>query len=234
MKSCHTARGTMEERTPQNLLLCLSFLLCCTINQAALTVSPDRAQFFQGQSVSLSCEEDKSSAGWTVRRNTTTDTRTECKGWGESAGCSISYLRPSDSGQYWCESREGAVSSFIELNITGGSVIMHSPVLPVMEGNEVTLSCQKEKGPSNLQAAFYKDGFLVRTEPTGHMTLHHVTPYDGGLYRCGIIGYGESPTSRLSVTAKPYVPPPRRSSGSSSSLHVVLLPLASFVVFSLV
>ncbi|XP_015260758.1 PREDICTED: Fc receptor-like protein 4, partial [Cyprinodon variegatus] len=218
------------KETPQSLLLCLSFLLCCRTNQAALTVSPSRSQFFKGDSVSLSCEENNSSAGWTVWRNTTRRTRTQCgDGWGRKEGstCTISYLLPSDSGVYWCWwSREGAASSSIQLTVTGGSVILQSPVLPVMEGDDVTLSCLTKTTPSNLPAAFYKDGSLIRTEPKGHMTLHHVTSSDEGLYRCNISGHGESPSSWIYVEEKPSTsplsttpsPPP---TGSSSSLPAI-------------
>uniref|UniRef100_A0A3Q2TNU9 Ig-like domain-containing protein n=1 Tax=Fundulus heteroclitus TaxID=8078 RepID=A0A3Q2TNU9_FUNHE len=152
------------------------------IPAAGVTVSPSRSQFFEEDSVSLSCEEDNISAGWTVRRNTTRGTRTQCgDGWGKPAGstCSINFLLPSDSGVYWCEWREGAASSSsIQLTVTGKIrlwMILQSPVLPVMEGDDVTLSCHTKTAPSNLPAAFYKDGSLIRTEPAGHMTLHHVT-----------------------------------------------------------
>uniref|UniRef100_A0A3Q2NT49 Ig-like domain-containing protein n=1 Tax=Fundulus heteroclitus TaxID=8078 RepID=A0A3Q2NT49_FUNHE len=195
----------MMETSLQYLLFpCL--LLCCRTNEvlpAALTVSPSRSQFFKRDSVSLSCEEDNSSAGWTVRRNTTKGTRTQCgDGWGipSASTCTISFLLSWDSGVYWCESREGAASSSIQLTVTGGSVILQSPVLPVMEGDDVTLSCHTKTAPSNLPAAFYKDGSLIRTEPAGHMTLHHVTSSDEGLYRCSISGHGESPSSRISVS----------------------------------
>ncbi|MEQ2237025.1 hypothetical protein ILYODFUR_018814 [Ilyodon furcidens] len=105
-------------------LLDLTLLLCCTTNPglaAGLTVSPSRSQFFKGESVSLSCEEDNISAGWTVRRNTTRN-GTQCgDGWGEPAGstCYMNYLVPSDTGVYWCESREGAASSSIQLTVSG-------------------------------------------------------------------------------------------------------------------
>ncbi|KAM4564992.1 Fc receptor-like protein 5 [Fundulus diaphanus] len=190
----------MEETSLLWLISLISLLSCTT---AALTVSPSRSQFFEGDSVSLSCEEDNSSAGWTVRRNTTRETRTQCDGWGKPAGstCSISSLYKHDSGVYWCEWREGAASSSIQLTVTGGSVILQSPVLPVMEGDDVTLSCHTKTAPSNLPAAFYKDGSLIRTEPAGHMTLHHVTSSDEGLYRCSISGHGESPSSSISVSA---------------------------------
>ncbi|XP_045920034.1 low affinity immunoglobulin gamma Fc region receptor III-like [Micropterus dolomieu] len=148
--------------------------------------------------------EDDSSAGWTLRRNTTRETRTQCDDWGRSAGssCNISYIFPVDSGVYWCESREGATSNTINITVTGGPVILQSPVLPVMEGHDVTLHCKTETPPSNLPAGFYKDGSLIRTEPTGHMTIHHVNKSDEGLYKCNIRGRGESPSSWISVTGE--------------------------------
>ncbi|GLD61956.1 low affinity immunoglobulin gamma Fc region receptor II-like protein, partial [Lates japonicus] len=86
-----------------------------------LTVSPSRSQMFEGESVSLSCEEDDSSAGWRLRRNTTRRQVTECGAdWGRSAGssCNISFTLPQDSGVYWCESREGATSNIISITVT--------------------------------------------------------------------------------------------------------------------
>uniref|UniRef100_A0A3Q2QVC8 Ig-like domain-containing protein n=1 Tax=Fundulus heteroclitus TaxID=8078 RepID=A0A3Q2QVC8_FUNHE len=175
---------------------------------AAPEKNPSRSQFFKGDSVTLSCEEDNSSAGWTVRRNTTTS-QSECKDpWGQPAGssCIMNFLTQSDSGVYWCEWREGAASSSsIQLTVTGKIrlwMILQSPVLPVMEGDDVTLSCHTKTAPSNLPAAFYKDGSLIRTEPAGHMTLHHVTSSDEGLYRCSISAHGESPSSRISVSGQ--------------------------------
>ncbi|KAM4537020.1 LOW QUALITY PROTEIN: sialoadhesin-like [Odontesthes bonariensis] len=165
---------------------------------AGLTVSPSSSQLSEGDSVSLSCEEDHRSAGWTLRRN-----RTQCgSGRGKAAGssCSISSTQPSDSGVYWCEPREGAASNSISLTVSaGGSVILQSPVLPVMEGGDITLSC-----PTKTPAAFYKDGSLIRAEPVGHMTLHPVTSSDEGLCRCSISGHGESPPSWISATDEGY------------------------------
>ncbi|XP_039678216.1 low affinity immunoglobulin gamma Fc region receptor II-like isoform X2 [Perca fluviatilis] len=212
--------GTMAQTSLQWLIF-LTSLLSSTTNQASLTVSPSSSQMFEGQSVSLSCEEDDSSAGWTLRRNTTRETRTQCgDGWGRPAGssCNISYMDPVDSGVYWCESREGATSNIITITVTGGPVILQSPVLPVMEGEDLTLTC-KTKTSSNLPAGFYKDGSFIRTEPAGHMTIHHVTRSDEGLYKCLISSVGESPPSWVSVTEKPTTTSPPTSSTTSASTH---------------
>ncbi|XP_078101800.1 Fc receptor-like protein 5 isoform X2 [Sander vitreus] len=192
--------GTMAQTSLQWLIF-LTSLLSSTTNQASLTVSPSSSQMFRGQFVSLSCEDD-SSAGWTLRRNTTRDTRTQCGAdWGISAGssCKISYVVPEDSGVYWCESREGATSNSINITVTDGPVILQSPVLPVTEGEDLNLHCKTETS-SNLPAGFYKDGSFIRTEPAGHMTIHHVSRSDEGLYKCLISSDGESPSSWVSVT----------------------------------
>ncbi|XP_067380673.1 uncharacterized protein [Channa argus] len=72
-----------------------------------------------------------------------------------------------------------------------------------MEGHDVSLHCQTKRPPSKLPADFYKDGSLIRTELTGHMTIHHVTKSDEGLYKCHISSHGESPPSWIYVTEKP-------------------------------
>ncbi|XP_024120315.1 Fc receptor-like protein 1 isoform X4 [Oryzias melastigma] len=191
------------EGTSVQMLLALSSLLCCTTNQIGVTVSPSRSQFFKGESVILNCEDD-SSAGWTLRRNISGETRSQCGStWGKSDSlpCKIGYVFKEDSGVYWCESRGGGASSMVvNISVSGGSVILQSPVLPVMEGHDLTLSCQSKTPPSNPSAAFYKDGSLIRTEPTGHMTLQHVSRSDEGLYKCHIRDHGESPSSWISVS----------------------------------
>ncbi|KAM9306112.1 uncharacterized protein KZ484_000832 [Pholidichthys leucotaenia] len=169
-----------------------------------LTVSPSSSQIFRRESVSLSCEDEDSRDGWTVRRNPTKGEVSQCGGgWGRSDGssCAIKFAFPVYSGSYWCESSDGStISSMINLTVSGGSVILQSPVLPVMEGDDVTLTCRTETATSNLPADFYKDGSFIRTEPAGHMTIHHVSRSDEGQYKCNMSGHGESPSSWISVT----------------------------------
>ncbi|CAI5660310.1 unnamed protein product [Oreochromis niloticus] len=225
-------------------LLFLISLLSCTTNQARLTVSPSSSQFFKEDFVSLSCEEDDSSAGWTLRRNTSKQQRTQCgrDGWGKPAGssCNISHIYKWETGVYWCESREGPISNMVNLTVTGGSVILQSPVLPVMEGDDVTLLCKTKTTPSNLPAAFYKDGSLIRKQPTGHMTIQHVSRSDEGLYKCDISGHGESPSSWIIVTGRPTtttspitssnMPPTISLPSYSTTLHLVMRLVCHLVV----
>ncbi|KAF1381058.1 hypothetical protein PFLUV_G00170480, partial [Perca fluviatilis] len=133
----------------------------------------------------------------------------------------------------WCESREGATSNSINITVTGGPVILQSPVLPVMEGEDLTLTCKTENS-SNLPAGFYKDGSFIRTEPAGHMTIHHVSRSDEGLYKCLISSVGESPPSWVSVTGKPKTTDPPTSAAlplASDRLHLLLRLVVHLVVF---
>ncbi|XP_032364595.1 high affinity immunoglobulin gamma Fc receptor I isoform X2 [Etheostoma spectabile] len=223
------------------LVLLVGISLLSPTSPVSLTVSPSSSQVFRGQSVSLSCEEDDSSAGWSLRRNTTGETRTQCGGgWGRPAGpsCTISNMVPWYSGEYWCESREGATSTSISITVPGGPVILQSPVLPVTEGQDLTLHC-RTKTSSDLPASFYKDGSFIRTGPAGHMTIPHVSRSDEGLYRCSISGVGESPPSRVSVsgrpeTSDPPTPDPPTSAApppASDPVPLVLRLVCYLVVF---
>uniref|UniRef100_A0AAX7TJX5 Ig-like domain-containing protein n=1 Tax=Astatotilapia calliptera TaxID=8154 RepID=A0AAX7TJX5_ASTCA len=126
----------------------------------------------------------------------------------------------------------------VNLTVAGGSVILQSSVLPVMEGDDVTLLCKTKTTPSNLPAAFYKDGSLIRKQPTGHMTIQHVSRSDEGLYKCDISGHGESPSSWITVTERYTTTPPptsasittTTSAGSSPPYLHVLLTVGSVCV----
>ncbi|XP_038549396.1 Fc receptor-like protein 3, partial [Micropterus salmoides] len=206
---------------------------------ASLTASPSSSQLFRGNSVSLSCEDGGGAAGWTLKRNSSEGGRSQCGTyWGRPEGstCHISFILTSDSGVYWCESSDGETSNTVNITVTGGPVILQSPVLPVMEGDNVTLHCGTRTPPSDLPAAFYKDGSLIRTESTGHMTIRHVSRADEGLYRCDISGQGASPPSWISVTGKPTTsatptsaaPPP-----PSAQLHLMFSPVCHLMVICL-
>ncbi|KAM6909399.1 CD166 antigen homolog A-like [Xenentodon cancila] len=129
-------------------------------------------------------------------------------GWGTktSSNCSITSLKPSYSGVYWCQSKHGDSSNTVNITVIRKPsqtisqqqpVILESPVLPVMEGDHVTLRCRT--GNSIIPANFYKDGNLIRVEPTDHMTLRSFSRSDEGAYKCSISGHTESPSSWLLI-----------------------------------
>lgn len=230
-------------------LLFLIFLLCRATNQASLTVRPSSSQVFIRRSVSLRCEGGDGSDGWTLRRNTSTESRTQCGvDWGRAAGptCKISLTVTWDSGVYWCESREGETSHTISLRVSDKPVILQTPVLPVKTGENTTLYC-KTRTSEELPADFYKDGVLLRSEPVGHMTINHFSASDEGSYTCHIVGHGKSLPSWISVSggvkstpALTSMAPPRNTAPFTSTVlplvwtvpRLVFQLLRHMVVFS--
>ncbi|XP_018537714.1 sialoadhesin [Lates calcarifer] len=170
--------------------------------RASVKVVPNKSQFSEYDNILVSCEHF-GSGEWTVWRYTTQSLElSQCgSGWGilTSSTCEMTSVKPASSGVYWCESKHRQSSNAVSITITEKEkpVILQSPVLPVMEGHDVTLHCKTKTTPSNLPAAFYKDGSLIRTEPTGHMTIHKFSKSDEGFYKCHISSLGESPPSWL-------------------------------------
>lgn len=88
--------------------------------------------------------------------------------------------------------------------VSAGSVILEAPVLPVTEGNDVTLTCRQRSSTSssNFTACFYKDGIPVVVSSTGNMSLSSVSTPDEGSYRCKMLEGGESPSTWLTVAGE--------------------------------
>uniref|UniRef100_UPI0037E78E10 low affinity immunoglobulin gamma Fc region receptor II-like n=1 Tax=Semicossyphus pulcher TaxID=241346 RepID=UPI0037E78E10 len=231
----HLRCDTNSLRASQSLCFYRSIMaittLCAVV--ATLRVLPHRAQFFTLESFSMSCEQQGTSSGWTVRRNTSRNINEECfKSLDETNESQYSFdtLYLSDSGVYWCESAAGECSKAVHINVTRGNVILESPALPVMEGDDVTLRCRnRTTASSNSTADFYKDGLLIRSSSTGNMTIHSVSKADEGLYKCKISGVrGQSPDSWLTVRGRPEVP----NSAPESIFPVVVVCLILILVLS--
>ncbi|XP_030608878.1 Fc receptor-like protein 5 [Archocentrus centrarchus] len=165
---------------------------------AIFRIVPNRLQFFELESVFFHCEGLDGSAQLKGIRNTE-EFISVCDKKSPTLLCAIHRVYSTDSGEYWCETGAGEKSKSINITITPGSVILESPVVPVMEGNNVTLRCRNKTKTSNLTAHFYKDGFFIGTSYTDEMTIRKVSMFDEGLYKCKIVDTGESPESLLTV-----------------------------------
>ncbi|XP_047444042.1 low affinity immunoglobulin gamma Fc region receptor II-like [Mugil cephalus] len=177
-------------------------ILLCAHNQevdaAFLRISPNRLQFFEYESVTLYCDGvfycDVEHKLIGVKPSCCTTNDRTFKG----PTCTIKNIYEEDSGKYWCE-EGGQRSNIININVVSGSVILESPALPVVEGEDVTLSCRTNKSSSNITIDFYKDGILEWRSSTGNMNIKTVSMSDHGYYKCHISGVGESPQSWLTV-----------------------------------
>ncbi|XP_035530997.1 high affinity immunoglobulin epsilon receptor subunit alpha-like [Morone saxatilis] len=160
-------------------------------------VAPNRQQHFQYESIVVSCEGLEGLTGWRVMKKIK-EVFLTCAS--TSAGpCEITNTFSIDSGEYWCEHQDVKRSNTVNITVTAGSVILESPVLPVMEGEAVNLSCRNKMASGNLIADFFKDGVHIRTSVTGALPIHSVSKSDEGLYKCNISGAGESPESWMTV-----------------------------------
>ncbi|XP_018544859.1 Fc receptor-like protein 5 [Lates calcarifer] len=183
---------------------------------ATMSIHPNRSQFFQYDSITLSCAVPTNASVWILKRNTSSQISQPCSsGWGvpQGSSCTIQGAYPTDSGEYWCESERGERSNTININVTGDAVILESPALPVTEGDNVTLRCyyKKEdnsKATSNFSAKFFKDGVFIGMHSTGNMTFLYVSKSDEGFYRCEHPTEGQSPQSWLAVSSKVITQPP--------------------------
>ncbi|KAF4115736.1 hypothetical protein G5714_003225 [Onychostoma macrolepis] len=170
--------------------------------RVSLIISPSRTQHFTLVSLSLSCEDQSNSTGWTVRRYTEHGQLEDCllSRWASQTGstCKISSTVPKDTGVYWCQSESGDSYNLVNITVHIG-VILESPVHPVTEGDTLTLRClYPYTSPPNLRADFYKDGSLIQKQTT-EMIISNVSKSHEGFYYCKHPERGESPKSWISV-----------------------------------
>ncbi|XP_076581725.1 uncharacterized protein LOC143317455 [Chaetodon auriga] len=187
----------------------------------SLTVSPDRAQHFIKDSLTLSCEGN--SSRWRVIWFPKSGYSGFCSSWGIMAGSTCNTHRSRNiDGVYWCESDAGRFSNAV--NITGqyGSMILVSPVHPVAEGHPVTLSCKLKSENALSNVVFYKNNLVVQNDTRTELTIPAASKADEGLYKCrgkaspqNLMGW-TSPDSWMSVK-------------SASSPHSAPLPVPLIV-----
>ncbi|XP_073330727.1 B-cell receptor CD22-like [Pagrus major] len=167
-------------------------------SSASLTVSPDRAQHFTSDSVSLSCEGN--STEWRVRRLSTEDSYlSDCTTWRTMTGstCKLRIYRPSDA-VYWCESGSGEFSNAVNITIQDEDMILLSPARPVTEGDSVSLSCKLRRQTFDFTVFFYHNEKLIQNDTRWELNISAVSKSDEGFYKCQHSGR-ESAQSWMSV-----------------------------------
>ncbi|XP_026013069.1 low affinity immunoglobulin gamma Fc region receptor III-like [Astatotilapia calliptera] len=174
-------------------------LVAYVVSDSAFQILPSRLQLFEYESVYFTCNGFNISAEWKVRN--IEQIVSKCSTNTTMKTCTIDYAFVSDSGEYWCES--GAErSDTINITVSTGSVILESPVHPVLEGEVVNLYCRNKTTSSNFTAYFYKDNLLIGISFEGEVTVQNVSKSHKGFYKCKIHGVGESPESWLAIKSK--------------------------------
>ncbi|CAI5657042.1 unnamed protein product [Oreochromis niloticus] len=211
--------------------VCVLLLSALTVSAVSLTVSPNLQQFFTGASVSLTCEGQLGSDGWTVKRDTGSGTES-CgaggRGFGRINGssCLFDEFKPV-SGVYWCEGEAGEKSEEVNITVSDKLVILEIPALPV---SDVTLCC-KEKTGGTAAAYFYFNGRPLRPKSEKNITIN-VQQSDEGLYWCATDEFGSSPQSFLRVRDPATPTPP--TTKTTANIHISCspppLPNPSFII----
>ncbi|KAI5619886.1 Fc receptor-like protein 5, partial [Silurus asotus] len=190
----------------------------------SLIINPSRSQHFTAASLSLSCEDQRDSTGWTVRRYTHSEASLDCSSVSGST-CNISSLSPSHTGVYWCQSKSGERSKSVKITVHNGDVILDSPVHPVTEGHPLTLHCLYRNTKISTGIDFYKNNSVIQNQTTGVMTISSVSKSDEGFYHCKHPNRGESPRSWISV---------RDSPSSATGVIIGLSLTLTFVIIMIV
>ncbi|XP_031722288.1 low affinity immunoglobulin gamma Fc region receptor II-like [Anarrhichthys ocellatus] len=192
-----------------SLVLGLAALLFeLTVSAVFLSVSPNRQQFLRRDAVSLSCVDDGQTVdGWAVKRTTGGQTQT-CDGGQQDFGgfngssCIIPHLFSSDSGVYWCETRAAQRSVQVNISVSGHSVLLEFPKLPVIAGSDVTLRCKTRESSSQL-VYFFSNRSFIGFGLAGEFTISDVQRSDEGLYWCSTGLFSKSSKTWMSVVDPP-------------------------------
>lgn len=89
------------------------------------------------------------------------------------------------------------------LLFTGGGTVLESPVLPLAEGDSLTLRCLVKAGVANgSKVEFYKDGSLLKTQTVNIMIIPNISKSDEGMYKCKGPTHSESPSSWVAVRSE--------------------------------
>ncbi|CAN9509368.1 unnamed protein product [Ophioblennius macclurei] len=198
-----TQVGTRLHSSAFFLVLLLQALLegSCSHRAGAdpLRIVPSRLQLFQYDKVVFRCEGTGLGRRTVMRR--VGDMETFCGSDRETSEglCEISTAFIFNSGQYWCSAEGGERSDAVNITVTAGPLILDSPAVPVMVGEDVTLRCLTKAEGSDVVADFYRNGSLFETGLRGSVRIQKMSVNHSGFYKCVVTGYGESAESWLAV-----------------------------------
>lgn len=155
------------------------------------TDKPNVVQKFQDERFVMVCPNH---SDWTVLRNTSNGIRSKCEVVGTRRRiygpiCHISYLYPWVQGIYWCEHKDGMVTNLRNLTLTSGSLLLQPSVVPIMEGDDVVLTCRTPLAVVIDQqdpVRFYKDDMLLEERLGRRMTIRSFSSSHAGFYKCTI------------------------------------------------
>ncbi|KAG7330482.1 hypothetical protein KOW79_006704 [Hemibagrus wyckioides] len=144
-----------------------------------------------GNSVTLSCTLKLQSAGWKfywIKPTQSSENETETDSY------TISSVRVSDGGQYWCRAGRGTpvyytqYSDSLWVNVTESpkAVVTIKPDKHVFRGETVTLRCEIQGGgEAEWTYSWYKNDYkLYREHKIQEFSLRSVRNEDSGKYTC--------------------------------------------------
>ncbi|XP_055012417.1 uncharacterized protein LOC129409767 isoform X2 [Boleophthalmus pectinirostris] len=151
--------------------------------QCSLSVSPDRAQHFTYDVITLSCGFNSTGADSTVWRRFSDNTLSsqQCHWSKDKSKCEF-YLPEKTSAVFWCESGSGEMSNALNISVHRDIILM-SPVRAVTEGQSVSLSCKLKKGIFT-SVQFYKNGKMIQNGTEPELNITAVSRSDEGFYKC--------------------------------------------------
>ncbi|XP_055012151.1 uncharacterized protein LOC129409685 [Boleophthalmus pectinirostris] len=149
----------------------------------SLSVSPDRAQHFTDDVITLSCGFSSTGADSTVWRRFSDNTLSsqQCHWSKDKSKCEF-YLPEKTSAVFWCESGSGEMSNALNISVHSDIILM-SPVRAVTEGQSVSLSCKIKKG-TFTSVQFYKNGKIIQNGTEPELNITAVSRSDEGFYKC--------------------------------------------------
>ncbi|XP_053334374.1 Fc receptor-like protein 5 [Clarias gariepinus] len=185
---CSAARYNLHFTLPSNLQ---PLWITGESPPVSLIINPNRTQHFTGDSLSLSCEDQSNSTGWTVRQYTESERVLDCSSWGSVTGstCNISSLSTSYTGVYWCESESKTSNPVnITVHVSPKAVVSIDPDTLVYRGETgVELRCNiQRRGDTEWTYSWYKnnDSLGPHIGSRGYISIWSVTDSDSGDYIC--------------------------------------------------